>query len=61
MPGFRLFMPYIVDRPTFMLSDVNGLLYYNGFVLVSYDLLQLERLNKILNTPRTGNGSLIRS
>ncbi len=50
MPGFRLFMPYIAERPTFMLSDINGLLYYNGFALVSNNIQQLERLNKILNT-----------
>lgn len=50
MPGFRLLMPYIADAPTFMLSDNDGLLYYNGFAIVSNDLQQLERLKKILNT-----------
>lgn len=50
MPGFRLLMPYIADKPTFVLSDINGLLYYNGFALVSNDLQQLERLKKILET-----------
>ena len=50
MSGYRLFMPYIADKPTFMLSDINGLLYYNGFALVSNSIQQLERLKKILNT-----------
>lgn len=50
IPGFRLLMPYIADRPTFILSDIDGLLYYNGFALVSNDILQLERLKKVLNT-----------
>lgn len=50
IPGFRLLMPYIADEPTFMLSDLYGLLYYNGFALVSNDIQRLSRLNKILNT-----------
>ena len=50
MPGFRLLMPYIADEPKFMLSGINGLLYYNGFALVSNDIHKLSRLNKILNT-----------
>lgn len=50
MPGFRLLMPYIANEPTFMLSDMDGLLYYNGFALVSNDIQQLLRLQKILNT-----------
>ena len=50
MPGFRLLMPYIADEPTFMLSNLDGLLYYNGFALVSNDIQRLSRLNKILNT-----------
>ena len=50
MPGFRLFMPYIADKPSFILSKIDGLLYYNGFALVSDSIQQLERLNKILNT-----------
>lgn len=50
MPGFRLLMPYIADAPTFMLSDIEGLLYYNGFSIVSNDIQRLERLKKILNT-----------
>ena len=50
MSGFRLLMPYIADTPTFILSDLEGLLYYNGFALVSNDILQLERLKKILCT-----------
>ena len=50
MPGFRLLMPYIADEPTFMLSDWDGLLYYNGFALVSNDVQKLSRLKKILNT-----------
>jgi len=50
MPGNRLLMPYIADMPTFFLMNVNGLLYYNGFALISDDILILERLQKILNT-----------
>lgn len=50
MPGFRLLMPYIADEPTFMLADLDGLLYYNGFALVSNDIQRLSRLNKILDT-----------
>ena len=50
MPGNRLLMPYIADGPTFFLTDIDGLLYYNGFALISDDILILERLQKILNT-----------
>lgn len=50
LPGYRLFMPYIADKPTFMLSDIEGLLYYNGFALISNNIRQLVRLKKILNT-----------
>lgn len=50
MPGNRLLMPYIANRPTFFLTDMDGLLYYNGFALISDDILTLERLQKILNT-----------
>lgn len=50
MPGNRLLMPYIADRPTFFLTDIEGLLYYNGFALISDDKLTLERLQKVLNT-----------
>lgn len=50
MPGNRLLMPYIADRPTFFLTDIDSLLYYNGFALISDDVLTLERLQKILNT-----------
>lgn len=50
LPGKRLFMPYIANAPTFMLSDIDGLLYYNGFALISNDIHQLERLKKILDT-----------
>lgn len=50
MPGSRLLMPYIADKPTFILSGIDGLLYYNGFALISDDILTLERLQKILNT-----------
>lgn len=48
--GFRLLMPYIADTPTFYLSDIENLLYYNGFALVSDDIVTLERLQKILKT-----------
>ena len=50
MPGFRLLMPYIADKPTFMLADIDGLLYYNGFALVDNSIQRLERLKKILTT-----------
>lgn len=50
MPGNRLLMPYIADKPTFFLTDIDGLLYYNGFALINDDILTLERLQKILNT-----------
>lgn len=50
IPGNRLLMPYIVDRPTFLLSDIEGLLFYNGFALISSNIKTLERLQKILNT-----------
>lgn len=49
-PGYRLLMPYIADKPTFMLSNLVDLIYYNGFALLSNDIQQLERLKKILNT-----------
>lgn len=50
LPGFRLLMPYIADEPTFLLSEIDSLLYYNGFALISHDIQQLKRLKKILNT-----------
>lgn len=50
LPGFRLFMPYIAEKPTFILSDIEGLLYYNGFALISDSIRSLERLKKVLST-----------
>lgn len=50
MPGNRLLMPYIADKPTFILSGIEGLLFYNGFALISSNTKALERLQKILNT-----------
>ena len=50
LPGYRLLMPYIADAPTFLLTDIDSLLFYNGFAFVSDDLQQLKRLQKILNT-----------
>lgn len=50
IPGSRLLMPYIAERPTFFLTDIDGLLYYNGFALICDDILTLGRLQKILNT-----------
>ena len=50
MPGGRLLMPYIADKPTFFLSDIDNLLYYNGFALISDNRQTLIRLQKILNT-----------
>lgn len=50
MSGNRLLMPYIAETPTFFLSNIEGLLYYNGFALISNDILALERLQKVLNT-----------
>ena len=43
-------MPYIADKPTFFLTNIDGLLYYNGFALINDDILTLERLQKIMNT-----------
>lgn len=50
LPGFRLLMPYIAEKPSFILSSIEGLLYYNGFALISDSIRLLERLNKVLST-----------
>lgn len=50
MPGYRLLMPYIAEKPTFFMTDTDGLLYYNGFALVSSDIHKLEQLQKVLTS-----------
>lgn len=50
MPGYRLLMPYIAEKPTFFMTDTDGLLYYNGFALVSSDIHKLEHLQKVLTS-----------
>ena len=50
MPGYRLLMPYIAEKPTFFLTDIDGLLYYNGFALVSHDIHRLAQLQKVLTS-----------
>ena len=50
MPGYRLLMPYIAEKPTFFMTDTDGLLYYNGFALVSSDIHMLEQLQKVLTS-----------
>lgn len=49
-PGYRLLMPYIAEKPTFFMTDTDGLLYYNGFALVSSDIHKLEQLQKVLTS-----------
>lgn len=48
--GFRLLMPYIAEKPTFFLSNIKDLLFYNGFAIIDNNLKRLERIQKVLTT-----------
>lgn len=48
--GYKLFFPYISDKPYFVFSDNKDLLFYNGYAIVSNDKRQLRILEKILNS-----------
>lgn len=50
LKGNRLFFPYITNKPYFVFSDEQNLLFYNGFVLLSDNSRLLEIIKIILKS-----------
>lgn len=48
--GKKLFCPYIADKPYFILSTNENLLFYNGYALLSDNIDLLKFLQKILGS-----------
>ena len=48
--GYKLLFPCYSDKPYFVLSDDENLLFYNGYALVSNDWEQLCVLQKVLSS-----------
>lgn len=48
--GYKLFFPYMSDKPYFVFSDNKSLLFYNGYAIVSNNKRKLLILEKILNS-----------
>jgi methylase of polypeptide subunit release factors len=48
--GYKLFFPSYSNRACFTLSEDKDLLFYNGYAIVSDDLLELKFLQKVLNS-----------
>jgi adenine-specific DNA-methyltransferase len=48
--GYKLFFPHICERPRFVISEDNDLLFYNGIAVVSDDLEKLKVLKKLLES-----------
>ena len=46
--GYKLLFPYISNRPCFVLSEDEDLLFYNGYAVISNSLIELKILQKIL-------------
>ena len=50
LPGYKLFFPYISDRPCFTLCEDKNLMFYNGYALISDNKDELLVLKKILES-----------
>ncbi|PRY09815.1 N-6 DNA methylase [Pontibacter ummariensis] len=48
--GAKLLFPYISDKPYFVLTENQDLLFYNGYAVVSNDVEELKLLKKILSS-----------
>lgn len=48
--GLKLLFPYISDKPYFVFTDEEDLLFYNGYALVSNSKEDLKFIQKILKT-----------
>lgn len=50
LKGYKLLFPYMADKPCFIFTDDQDLLFYNGYAVISDDCRQLKVLEKILNS-----------
>lgn len=50
IPGYKLLFPYIAERPRFILSQDENLLFYNGYAICSERIDDLIFIKKILET-----------
>lgn len=48
--GYKLLFPYIADKPYFVISEDQDLLFYNGYALVSDVPIRIEIARKILRS-----------
>jgi len=47
---YKLFFPHICERPIFVISQDQDLLFYNGIAVVSNDLIELKILQRLMET-----------
>lgn len=50
IPGLKLLFPYISDKPYFVYTDNEDLLFYNGYAVISDSEENLKFIQKILKT-----------
>jgi len=50
IPGLKLFFPYISNKPYFVYTDDENLLFYNGYAIISDSKEDLKFVQKILKT-----------
>ncbi|MAY21680.1 MAG: N-6 DNA methylase [Flavobacteriaceae bacterium] len=50
IPGLKLLFPYISDKPYFVYTDDEDLLFYNGYAVISDSEENLKFIQKILKT-----------
>lgn len=48
--GYKLLFPYIADKPYFVLSNIEDLLFYNGYALISDNWEELQVIQKVLKS-----------
>ena len=48
--SYKLFFPHICKRPTFVISEDKGLLFYNGIAVISDDMEELQTIKNILES-----------
>ena len=49
--GYKLFFPYLSNRPYFVLSQNKSLMFYNGYAIIHDSIDELKFIQKILSTP----------
>ena len=50
LQGYKLLFPHISDKPYFVYTEHQNLMFYNGFAVVSWNQRKLRFLQKILNS-----------